>query len=75
MAEKTSPTGYWAHYDEGDTAFSLPVVAFHPETGIGAFTSTPKLYAMICHQDGYLVRADTWAEDGAFAYVVDNPGE
>lgn len=54
-----SPTGYWAIYADGDDIVSFPVAAFRNDFG-------DKAYAWICHEEGYLVRADTYDGAGTF---------
>lgn len=73
MAEQSSPTGYWAHYHEGEgadeVAYTLPVVGFEDDRDI----FTIKRYAMVCHEDGYLVRADQATFVGRFFAVLTYP--
>lgn len=68
MAEQFSPTGLWAHYENGDT-WSTPVVKFGPEPD----SSSSKEYAWVCHDEGYLVRADTADFLGTFWIITHYP--
>lgn len=58
-----SPTGLWAHYSEGGEMWDTPVVAF--EKG-----SDGVAHAMVCHDEGYLVRASAATFLGSFWVVA-----
>lgn len=64
-----SPTGYWAHYQDGDDTFSMPVISFVPDKDI----FTTRHYATVCHEEGFLVRADSYDSNGKFLDILPRP--